>query len=176
MTRLSPFIGPVGLQVDPAAPAGAEAWRSSYARVLLVQVPAATPEALREAWERNESWLAAALTDAERDGARVDGYLLLQLPAGDVSIDVEREARVAELDVHVCRKAVLRPAEDAGIDAALARVPVLALPDAPPVVVEAPLGDPPDAARRIEAWLAAHGVEAAFAKACAWAGGDDEAR
>lgn len=157
----------------PAAesPEGATQLLADYARVLLVPVPRASAEELRQAWSRSQEWMAEVLEREARAGRPVDGYLLLELPEpGDAQL--RRVAQEIELDPSICRKQVLRPSA-AGWGPALARVMVHSLPPAPePVPYPRPDSLPPEA-RQAEAWLEGRGVRAAAELARAHVEDDD---
>jgi hypothetical protein len=122
------------LEGAPSLPVTAISWRSTYARLLVLAVEAATKEALLATAALGQDWLDVCCMAEERSNHRVmDAYLLL---VSDDPIPEELFGAVQEieLDPTACRKHVVWPCSGADAEIVwrrLLRVTALGLPASP---------------------------------------------
>jgi hypothetical protein len=133
--RLEELARPVGFSfkgsaasIDQTSPPEATlVWESSFAVLALVPISAPQIETLTATQQAAQDWMWRRLTEDERIGRFLDGYLLFALPTRPRDA-MRNSVQALELDTAVCRKHVIWPAPEDDWSDALLSVTVLGLP------------------------------------------------
>jgi len=157
--HLDELARPVGFRLvgapstldEVSAPEQTLIWESSFAVLALVPVPSVKVEALTKSEAGGREWMWRRLTQSERIGKFLDGYLVFALPARPDS-SMHAATRKVELDTSVCRKHVIWPINETDWKEQLWGVTVLGLPTVQRVVPTtlATPALPPIAARALQ--------------------------
>jgi hypothetical protein len=113
---------------ETLSPEGTLIWESSFAVLALVPL-LQDPKGLNATQEAAQDWIWRRLTESERLGKFLDGYLVFALESKPDDT-LRGSAQALELDTAVCRKHVIWPTSEGDWTDALLGVTVLGLPSA----------------------------------------------